>query len=241
MITTILDINTYPTGNTASFVYSGIYMNYTLVNQNTPLQQAVYPTGSNALTPSDGLQNYNYFSLLRAQYQIFGLSAFQINSLPSNVTVVNYQLSFPDINTVILQSDDVNYITNIRVSSDRWNSLISSCSANTQNMLNIKQKLLTSVPSIQVGQQSIVESSSALNFLYRAAPIGTSSSPLSASITFTNSLYFENITAGMAYSLQFTFKLPAHTTINRGYSSSTANNLVQFVISVEGNQIYNKV
>lgn len=238
VITTILDITTYPTGNTANFQYSGIYMNYTLVNQPTPLQQAL---ASSYSARAIGSQNYNYFNLLRAQYTIFGLSSFQIAALPANVTVVDYQLSFQDINTVILQSDDVNYITNVRVAADRWNSLITSCSATTQNMLNIQQKSLSTIPTMQVGQQTIFESSSQLDFFYTAAPIGTTASPLTSTITFTNSLYFENFTAGMAYSLQFTFNNLNDFTNKLGYSSSAANNLIQFVVSIEGNQIYNQV
>jgi hypothetical protein len=70
VITTILNVATYPTGNTAlNFQYSGIYMNYTLFNQPNPLQQAASQT-------TTGLINYNYFPLLHAQYQIYGLSSF---------------------------------------------------------------------------------------------------------------------------------------------------------------------
>lgn len=198
VITTILDITTYPGGNTASFQYSGIYMGYTLVNQNSPITQSIEPRAA-------GSQNYNYFPLFNAKYQIYGLSSFQIATLPSNVTVVDYQLSFPDLNTVILQSNNVNYITNIRISGDRWNSQITGCSSTTTPMLNIQQKLLTTVPSLQVGQQFIIETSSALAFQYSAAPIGVAPNALSASVTFTNSLYFEKINPGMAYSLEFTF------------------------------------
>ena len=229
VITTILDITTYPTGNTAGFQYSGIYMNYTLVNQPTPLQQAL---AASYAARAIGSQNYNYFNLLRAQYSIYGLSSFQIAALPANVTVVDYQVSFQDINTVILQSNNVNYITNIRVAADRWNSLITSCSATTQNMLNIQQKSLSTIPTMQVGRQTIFESSSQLDFFYTAAPIGTSASPLSSTITFTNSLYFENFTAGMAYSLQFTFNNLNDFVNTLGYSNSAANNLIQFVVSI---------
>jgi hypothetical protein len=40
VITTILDIETYPSSNTATFSYSGIYMKYNLFNQVNTLQQA---------------------------------------------------------------------------------------------------------------------------------------------------------------------------------------------------------
>ncbi len=58
VIITIFDITSYPTSNIAKFSYSGIYMKYTLYSQANPLEQA-----PNA---NDGNQNYNYFSLLKA-------------------------------------------------------------------------------------------------------------------------------------------------------------------------------
>lgn len=40
VITTILDLPNYPSGNTASFQYSGIYMGLSLINQNSPISQS---------------------------------------------------------------------------------------------------------------------------------------------------------------------------------------------------------
>lgn len=237
VITTILDITTYPTSNTAKFSYSGIYMKYTLYNQANPLQQA-----PNA---NDGNQNYNYFSLLKAKYEIYGLSSFRINTLPADVTVVDYDINFPDINTIQVQSNNVNYINNVRVAADRWNSLINSCSASTTIMFNIQQKSLTTVPSFQVGQQSIHETSSRLDFVYNAASIGDPTTPLSASIVFTNSLFFEKFTPNMAYRLAFRIankNIPGvnpGTTI--GYSSLSASTSIQYTISIQGNQIVSQV
>lgn len=225
VITTILDLPNYPGSNTATFQYSGIHMGYTLINQNSPITQSQLVAGAKVA----GSQNYNYFPLFNAKYQIFGLSSFQIATLPQNVTVVDYQLSFPDINTVLLQSNNVNYISNIRISADRWNSQITACSSTTTPMLHINQKLLTTIPSLQVGRQAIVETSSALAFQYTAAPIGTAPNTLSASITFTNSLYFEKINPGMAYSLVFTFE-NTNDGANIGYT--VANSNIQIVITV---------
>lgn len=237
VITTILDITNYPASNTAKFSYSGIYMKYTLFNQANPLQQAANANAGN--------QNYNYFSLLKAKYEIYGLSSFRINTLPSNVTVVDYDINFPDINTIQVQSNDVNYINNVRVASDRWNSLINTCSASTTIMYNIQQKSLTTVPSFQVGQQSIHESSSKLNFQYNAAAIGDPTTPLSASIVFTNSLFFEKFTPNMAYRLYFKISnrnIPGIAPVATvGYSSLTASTSIQYTISIQGNQIVNQV
>ncbi len=229
VITTILDLPNYPGSNTATFQYSGIHMGYTLINQNNPITQSQVDV-NNANARIAGSQNYNYFPLFNAKYQIFGLSSFQIATLPQNVTVVDYQLSFPDINTVLLQSNNVNYISNIRISADRWNSLITACSSTTTPMLHINQKLLTTIPSLQVGRQAIVETSSALAFQYTAAPIGTAPNALSASITFTNSLYFEKINPGMAYSLVFTFENINSVAETVGYTVADSN--IQIVITV---------
>jgi hypothetical protein len=169
------------------------------------------------------------------------LSSFQISALPSSVTVLNYDIAFPDINTVTVKSDDVNYITNVKVSGDRWNSLINTCSATTTVMYNIQRKSLVTVPSIQATQQNIYEASSALDFFYTAAPIGDPTQPLSSSVTFTNTLFFERFTAGMAYKLSWTITNTndgSNAAAKIGYSVDTQ---VQYVITIQGNQIVNKI
>ena len=84
VITLILDVANYPTSNTAtSFQYAGVYMNYTLYNTAQPIVK-----GNPLVATPDN--NYNYFSLLNARYQIYGLSSFYIASLPTNITVLNY-------------------------------------------------------------------------------------------------------------------------------------------------------
>ncbi len=55
----------------------------------------------------DGSQNYNYYSLMTAQYQIFGLSSFTI--APSlNSTIVNFDIFFDSLDSVILQTANSN-------------------------------------------------------------------------------------------------------------------------------------
>jgi len=88
VITVIEDIVNYPP-TTAGFEYSGIYMDYTLFNTANPvIRSASSLTGFASRVA--GEQNYNFFPLMNHKYQIFGLSQFQINALPTNVTVVNY-------------------------------------------------------------------------------------------------------------------------------------------------------
>lgn len=234
VITTILDLGTYPAGNTAEFQYSGIYMDYSLFNANNFLIQA-------ASRVTNGLNNYNYFSMLRSQYSIYGLSSFQINTLPSSVTVVDYDIAFPDINTVTVRSNNVNFITNVKVSGDRWNSLINTCSATTTVMFNIQRKSLITVPSIQATQQNIFEASSALDFFYTAAPIGDPTQPLSSSVTFTNTLFFERFTAGMAYRLSWTITNWNDDSVPTAITGFSVATQVQIVISIQGNQIVNRV
>lgn len=229
VITIILDPTDYPDSNTANFQYSGIYMPYTLFNANNPLQQPEDTT-------LDGFSNYNYFSMLNYKYTIYGLSAFQISSLPSTVTVLNYDISFPDINTITVKSDNVNYISNVQVSADRWNSLINTCSARADVMFNIQEKYYATVPGIQVGKQDIHEASANLDFFYTAAAIGDPTQPLSSSVTYTNTLYFEKFTAGMAYKLSWI--ISSEFVAGTGYSVESQ---LQYVISIQGNQIVNKV
>ena len=121
VITVINDIVSYPTGNTATtFQYAGVYMNYTLFNTAQPVLQA---PSMNPYAPAAGEQNYNYFTLLSARYQIYGLSSFYIANLPSNITVVNYELTVGPSSTVLFQTDDVNYMTLVRVSADQWSNI----------------------------------------------------------------------------------------------------------------------
>jgi hypothetical protein len=197
VITIILDITTYPSPNPANFAYSGIYMNYTLYNNAQPVIQ----TPRTATTVG---QNYNFFSIPTAQYQIYGLSSFQISTLPSNVTVVNYQLSLPNTNTVLLQTDDVNYLTGVKVSADLWNGLVSttSCSTVKTSMVQVIQKQLTAVPPLQTGVQNIFQTSADLTYSYFAL-VNSVTTPLSSSVQFTNTQYFANFVPGMAYQIQF--------------------------------------
>ena len=158
VITVINDITTYPTGNTAtSFQYAGVYMNYTLFNTAQPIIQA---PSMNPYPPTAGEQNYNYFTLLSARYQIYGLSSFYIANLPSNITVVNYELTVGPSSTVLFQTDDVNYMTLVRISADQWSNIgTGTCNPSTTVMRMIVQKYLSTVPTMQNDQQTIVQTS----------------------------------------------------------------------------------
>ena len=228
VITTILDYTNYPTNNPAAFQYSGVYMNYTLFN----LAQPIVKSTPGAVTVG---QNYNYFSLLNVKYQIYGLSSFYIAKLPASVTVINYNLDFSQVNSVLLQSDDVNYINGVKVSSDEWNAVITQCSPTTTNMLNIKQKYLTTVPPIQNDRQDIFELSSNLDFRYFAVGSYDSANPLSATVLYTNILYFENITPGMAYEIDFVI------TYTNVPLVAGATFQIQYSLTVEGNQLISQV
>ena len=167
VITVINDITTYPTGNTAtSFQYAGVYMNYTLFNTAQPVIQA---PSMNPYAPAAGEQNYNYFTLLSARYQIYGLSSFYIANLPANITVVNYELTVGPSSTVLFQTDDVNYMTLVRISADQWSNIATgTCNPSTTVMRMIVQKYLSTVPTMQNDQQTIYETSADLNFNYFA-------------------------------------------------------------------------
>lgn len=200
-------------------------MNYTLFNLAQPIIRDANLGG----------QNFNYFSLLNVKYSIFGLSSFYISKLPADITVINYNLDMSGVNTVLLQTDNVNYMTGVKISVDQWNAVITSCAPTTTNMLNIRQKYLSTVPAIQNSQQNIYETSSALDFAYFAAGSIDSASPLSATVLYTNILYFENITPGMAHRISFslTFDTPGLV--------AGASYQIQYSLSAEGNQLISRV
>ena len=109
VITIITDISTNPP-TSGAFEYAGVYMDYALYNVAQPVSWApsAQPPAAQPGSRTAGEQNYNFFPLLNNKYSIIGLSSFAITTLPADVTVVNYELSFPDIATVLLQTDDVN-------------------------------------------------------------------------------------------------------------------------------------
>ena len=237
VMTVIEDISTYP-DNTAGFSYSGVYMDYALYNVDQPVSWAPSSQPGNPQPGSRaaGEQNYNFFPILNAKYQIIGLSSFAITTLPSTVTVVNYELSFPDIATVLLQTDDVNELEQVKISADFWNSQITGCNPTTTDMYNIQQKLLVSSPPLKVGEQNIIETSSLLNFDYIVAADDDPANPLSSSVAFTNSLYFENFVAGRSYKIDFIIKTgPSSAGLMPDIGTQ-----FDYTVSVEGNQIVSK-
>lgn len=124
------------------------------------------------------------------------------------MTVLNYDVDLTAINTVLLNTDNVNFMTGVRISADKWNGVINSCTPTTNNMLNIAQKSLTTVPPTKNTEQYIAETSSALNFNYFAKGIyppaaGQTLAALSSNVVYTNTLFFQNITAGMTYEINF--------------------------------------
>ena len=197
VITTILDTTTYPIVNAAGFQYSGVYMTYTLFNVAQPIIK-----GTRSATPSAtvGTFNYNYYGLINTKYQIYGLSAFYIAKLPAAVTVLNYDVDLSGTNSALLNTDDVNYMTGVKISADKWNAVITSCTPTTTPMVNLAQKLFNTVPPLKNQDQNIFETASILTFNYFARGKYFDESPqLSNSVLYTNNLYFQNITAGMTY------------------------------------------
>ena len=194
-------MSSYPaSSNTAPFVYSGVYMRYTLFNAPKALvQEPLAVVFANRATATlANKENINYFGLLNARYQIFGLSSFEILNLPTSVSVVEYDLSFTDLNTMLLNTNNINYISNVRVSADRYNSLLENCTAVATNILAVASKVFTIVPTLEVGRQNIFEVSSALTFNYEATA-STTALALSERVLFTNTLTFSGIVPGVAY------------------------------------------
>jgi len=239
VITLVLDIDTYPGANAATtFQYAGVYMNYTFYNQAQPIIQAPSATGGALFAARvAGQENYNYFTLLSPRYQIYGLSSFYIQNLPANITVVNYEVSLPGANTVLFQTDNVNYMTLVRISADQWANVPTSvCQPTTTEMRYITQKYYSTVPTMQNNQQTIYETSSALVFNYFAAGSYSenTAAPLSSSVVFNNIIYFEQVTVGAAYKLDFNFIIDSALTF---YVPAGGSVNVSYTIRVEGNEI----
>ena len=232
VITTVLDYNTYPATNPASFQYAGVYMNYTLYNTAQPIiAVAIAERGL------DSLQNYNYYTLLSAKYQIFGLSSFYIGALPAGVTVVNYELSLPGASTVLFQTDNVNYMTFVRVSADQWSNVATNiCVPQTTVMRYIVQKYVSTVPTMQTNEQTIYQTSSDLLFTYfaRGSYNSDATSPLSPTVVFYNILYFQNVSVGSPYRVDFDLTFdPANIPI----PATNGDFNITYQLKIDGNLI----
>jgi len=223
VITTISDYTAFlaKTALPASFVYSGVYMPNTLFN----IAQPITINNPASFNPS-------YMSLSNAKYQIFGLTAFSIATIPSGVTVIDVNVNLPDLNTLLVQTQNVNQLSSVQVSADFWNAQLTKCPTTTTTMLNVQQKLLRSVPPLKLNEQNIIETGSALTFQYSVNENDALSS-MSTTVTFSNSIYFEQFTAGMSY--VFSFKL-----YELAATDLTVNNVpLQYQVAIGGNTIIN--
>lgn len=157
--------------------------------------------------------------------------------MPSNMTQIDINLSLPDLNTALLQTDNTNYLDNVRVSADYWNSiLINSCAPTVTEMVFIQQKMVSSVPALESGKQNIVEQSDFLTYKYDVNRNDAQSS-LSSTVVFTTSIYYEQFVVGMSYGIQFAvFENPF--TLTEKVNDATA---FQVSLSIQGNTIINTV
>ena len=239
VITVVWDINNYPNTNPATtFQYAGVYMNYTLFNTAQPIIRTD-PIAA-------GGQNFNYFTLLTARYQIYGLSSFYIRKVPADMTVLNYDLTLAGSSTVLFQTDNVNYMTLVRVSADQWANVPTAvCNPTATVMRHIVEKYMSTVPTMQNNQQNIYETSSELQFNYFAEGSYTedAAAPLSATVVFSNILYFEQISVGSAYKIDFSVSLDTTLAAFTGGFNMAGGTTVQlqYSIKVEGNEILSKV
>ena len=232
VITMIVDPSAgYPTtGNTATtFQYAGVYMAYSLWNTAQPVVMNL-PTGD----------NQNYFTLLTARHQIYGLSSFWVTTLDARITVVNYDVTVGPSSSVIFQTDNVNNMNNIRISADQWSNLNSAiCSGvSTTPAQMIVSKVLSTVPGTQNNQQTIYETTSALTFNYYTAGSDIASDPLltfSTSVTYSNILNFEQIVVGAPYRLDF--GLLFDTTFTTSPTNLDSEDTVSYSIKIEGNEV----
>ena len=132
-------------------------------------------------------------------------------------------------------------MTGVRISSDKWNGVINSCTPTTTVMVNIGQKSYTTVPPTKNTDQYIAETSSALAFNYFAKGIyataaGATPVIMTPNVVYTNNLFFQNITAGLTYEINFAMTFP---TVPLDTGSNGFN--VQYSLLVEGNQIFSNV
>jgi hypothetical protein len=142
---------------------------------------------------------------------------------------------------MLLNTNNVNFLQNVRVSADRYNSLLDACTATTTNILTISSKVYTIVPPLNINQQNIYETSSALDFNYDGHA-STTAVPLSDKVSFTNTLTLAGIVPGMAYRISNTLRQFQDNIGNPflGYPTTlSAAPKIEYTISLQGNIIIN--
>lgn len=132
-------------------------------------------------------------------------------------------------------------MTSVFISADQWsNRGTGTCNPSATPMRMIVQKYLSTVPTMQNNQQTIYETSADLNFEYFAAGsyLEQASTPLSAVVVYNNIMYFEQITVGAPYQLDFTLNLAQATF---PLSATDSENQILISIKVEGNEIFSEL
>ena len=231
VITVILDITTYTTANPATtFQYAGIYMPYTLYNTAQPI---IHQTSQTAV----GSQNYNYYDLLKAKYQIYGLSSFFISNLDPAITVINYEVTVGPGSQVLFQTDDVNYMTSVRVAADQWSHLPQTVCGTVDATIerHNPQFVASSVPALQNSQQNVFSTPPDLkyDFFVSGSSSAHASSPLSAVVSLSNLMTFNQITPNAPYKIEVVVEADAAS-----FQLATTGTVdVSMSIKIEGNEI----
>jgi hypothetical protein len=161
VITIVENTVGYPGLNRAqTFQYAGVYTDFTFFNTAQPIIRDLTLT----------TYNQRYYDLLTTRYQIYGLSSFFIANLDPNITVINYELTVGPSSSVLFQTDNVNYMTQVLISADQWSKISGQvCSVSSSIERMIVQKYLSTVPTLQNNQQTIFQTSADLDFNYFAA------------------------------------------------------------------------
>lgn len=100
--------------------------------------------------------------------------------MPNEATTIDLQLTFPDLNSVLLESSIPNFITDIRISGDRWNTNLNICPATSTVSYNYWKKHVYSFPQLRAGDVNIVETQP-LKYVLTISP-KNSTDPVSAYI-----------------------------------------------------------
>ena len=131
-------------------------------------------------------------------------------------------------------------MTFVRVSADQWSNVATNiCVPQTAIMRYIVQKYVSTVPTMQTNEQTIYQTSSDLIFTYfaRGSYQPDAPSPLSPTVVFYNILYFQNVSVGSPYKVDFDL-----TFVSANLPIDTLNGEfnITYQLKIDGNLILSK-
>lgn len=204
-------------------------MRYTLFNVVKPLV-----AGTTIVTTSE---NQHYVPIPQAKYVIYGLSSFNLLKT-SAVSVIDVNVNMPDTASMLLNTDNTNYLSNVRVSADMWANAVIDCVAQ-DTPKNAQTSSTSVVPGAVAGVQTAIFAAGSWSYFVQGTD-GTTPAP--GNVVFTYNAKYDAFTSGSAVEFDLAFAI---TKIEKGATGNPVSNPaniapfdIPVTVSVGGTTVY---